>query len=337
MIDLRTIHNTTWLAEPIALRRAVARVAAYRGCYSARELARERRRQWERWIASAERQGIASTGITDTAERELAAGGKAPKAVRAVKGRVGVIPVHGPLAQHMTSELMKADGTSCDFVSRALDALLADEGIGAIVLHCDSPGGYAFGIQELSDKIYSARAQKPIYAMADSMACSAAYWLASAAGVFCCTPGGEVGSVGVYAVHVDESLANELMGLNVSLIRAGKYKAEWGPWAPLSDDARAALQEAVDADYARFVDAVKRNRDTSADDVKANYGQGRALAAPDALAAGMIDRVMTFEALMAKLTGTPGPGAGSQASARASERASTDMLRLRQAHRKRVG
>jgi signal peptide peptidase SppA len=177
----------------------------------------------------------------------------------------------------------------------------------------DSPGGSISGTQELADKIYNARKTKPIYAIADSMAASAALWIASAAGHFCCTPGGEVGSVGVYCIHVDESEANKRDGMNVSVIAAGKYKMECGPFAPLTDEARAYLQGSVDATYGKFLKAVARHRGVSVADVKAKYGEGRLLNADDALKAGLIDSVRTFDDLMGKLTGgqwSPAASAG---------------------------
>jgi len=61
----------------------------------------------------------------------------------------------------------------------------------------ESAGRQASTAWELADEIYSARATKPVVAIANSLAASAAYWLASSAGEFYVTPSGEVGSIGV--------------------------------------------------------------------------------------------------------------------------------------------
>jgi len=118
-----------------------------------------------------------------------------------------------------------------------------------------------------------------------------------------CTPGGDVGSVGVYIMHVDHSKALEAEGVKVTMVHAGKHKVEMAPYSPLSDEAKAELQTRVDAIEGKFHAALRRNRDTSLDDVRSNYGQGRVVSAERALQLGMIDRVMTFDALMNKLTG----------------------------------
>jgi ClpP class serine protease len=310
----------------------ISRVLAYSNCYTREQLERQKAQMEARAVELADSLAIPANGIDFPSELSLvqnaevapqADGMAAPKAVRAVKGKIGVIPIQGPVDQHWSSELSKSGGTSLDFVSRALDIGLSSPGIGAIVLHMDCPGGTSYGVQELSDKIYNARDEKPIYTMIDSMCCSAGLWIGSAASMIICTPGGDTGSVGVYRMHVDESKAS-----------AGKYKVELQPYAPLNDEAKSRMQDRVDATYAKFNAALKRNRDTTMDNVKKNYGEGRVLSADEALSVGMIDRIMTFEELIARLAGD---GANT-ASAPSSMAATPDKekLRLREArHRSR--
>lgn len=296
MTELKSLEGSAWLAEPVFLQRAIERIARIPACPTARDIVAYRRERLE--------------------EAKQAAG----RAVRGVRGTVGVIGVHGPIEQRMSSELIKLGGTSTEEVSIALDALLAAKEVGAIVLHVDSPGGGVYGIEELSDKIYAARAQKPLYAIADSMACSAAYWIASAAETLAVTPGGDVGSVGVFCVHLDQSVAMEMEGVRPTVVTAGKYKAEFLPLRPLGTESVTYLQETVDYIYDKFLAALKRNRGVSLDHVRREFGQGRAVNAGRARDAKMADKVMSFEQLMAKLSGSP---------ASAPKAASTEVLRLR--------
>jgi signal peptide peptidase SppA len=229
----------------------------------------------------------------------------------------------------MTFMTYMMGGTCCDEISMQLDAVLADPSVNAVVFHVDSPGGGVYGIEELSDKIYNARAKKPCYSIADSEACSAAYWLATAAQTVCCTPGGMVGSVGVFSVHLDRSKELEQAGIKVTLIKAGKRKAEGFPSEPLDEDARASMQDSVNETYGKFIDALARNRhDVSKADVREKFGQGGVVSADAALAAKMIDRVCSFEDLMQRLTGYAGTGSPSNMAA-------VNMLKLRQDQRER--
>ena len=331
-----------WLVDPDRFAPYIARVLAYANCYTREQLDAQKAQMETRAADICGSLAIPANGIDvpselridHNAEVQPGDGMAAPKAIRAVKGKVGVIPIHGPVDQHWSSELSKAGGTSLDFVSRALDIGLSNPGIGAIVLHMDCPGGTSYGVQELADKIYKARAEKPIYTMIDSVCCSAGLWIGSAATMTVCTPGGDTGSVGVYRMHVDESKALEDEGLAVTMVHAGKYKVELQPYAPLTEEAKARMQERVEATYAKFNAALKRNRDTTLDNVKKNYGEGRVLSADEALAVGMIDRILTFEELIARLAGD-GANAASTSSAMAAV-PDKEKLRLREArHRGR--
>lgn len=302
--SLQALDGSFWLCEPHHLKRLALRVNAIRPCPTARDVVEAKRMELE-----AAKQ-INATGI------------------RSQKGRVGVIPVMGPVAQRMSGELLKAGGTSLEFVNLAFDTLMADPAVTAIVLQVASPGGESYFVEELSDKIYAARSKKAVYAHADSMAASAALWIATAAGNFSVTPGGDVGSLGVFAMHVSQEKALEKDGVQVTLVSAGRFKTEFSPFSALSDEARAHLQEQVDHTYGKFLNAVKRNRNTTLEDVRKNYGDGRMLNADEALAVGLVDRVITFDDLMAKLTGDAGSGPQAR-------KASATMLRLRQEHRKR--
>lgn len=324
MLDLTPYSGSIWLAEESRLRRIAANVLAYGNkCFSREQVMAQHRADLERAKALAD-DAPASCGssipahlkkFAETITHQANGDGSitigpakadAPtKAIRAVPSgkKVGVIPIWGPVEQRLSSALMKAGGTSLDFVSRAFSILMDDPSIGTVVLHMDTPGGESFGVMELADKIYNARGTKPIYAMADSMAASAGMWIASAADMIICTPGGLVGSVGVYVMHTDASKALEDEGVKITLISAGKYKTELAPFGPLSEDAKANQQAYVDALYTSFVGALARNRGTSVDDVRKNYGQGRVMMAEDALKAGVVDRVLPYETLLAKLTG----------------------------------
>lgn len=199
-----------------------------------------------------------------------------------------VIGVQGALSQR--AELMEfyGLGTSCQTISSALRAALDDDTVSKIVLDIDSPGGSVSGVSELAAEILAARATKPIIAVANSMAASAAYWIGSSCSEFYCTPSGQVGSIGVISQHDDMSVALEIAGVKTTLITAGKYKAEGNPLGPLDPDARRNTQAMIDSYYADFTNAVAKGRGVSVDAVRANMGQGRMLRATEAMHAQII-------------------------------------------------
>ncbi len=216
-------------------------------------------------------------------------------------GSIAVLPLWGTIAHRANMLTQSSGGTSVEQFSQQLRAALDDPGTSAIVLDVDSPGGAVSGVPELADEIFRARGRKPIVAVANNLAASAAYWLASQADEVVVTPSGQVGSIGVVAAHQDISRAQEMAGIKTTLIVAGKHKAEASPYAPLGDEARAAIQEQVDAYYQSFVDAVARGRGVSSEVVRGGYGEGRLLTAQRAKAEGMVDRVATLDETIERL------------------------------------
>ena len=172
---------------------------------------------------------------------------------------------------------------------------LADESVSQILIDIDSPGGSVYGVAELAEDILSACSQKPVIAIANSLAASAAYWIGCSAAELYVTPGGEVGSIGVWQAHFDYSQAMAAEGVTPTLISAGKYKIEGNPYAPLDSDAQGFMQSRVDDYYATFTKAVARGRGAPLSQVRDGMGQGRVLGADAALAANMVDGIATFD------------------------------------------
>ena len=243
-------------------------------------------------------------GGTLTAEEIQARLGAQP--VRAGAGRSGaiaVLPLYGVISQRMSLMTQASGGTSTEQFGAAFQAQLADPAVSAIVIDIDSPGGSVYGVEELWATIFRARGQKPVVAVADSMAGSAAYWIASAADEIVVTPSGEVGSIGVLAEHIDMSAAAEQAGIKTTLVTAGQFKGEGHPAFPLSTEALGALQGRVNAYYDTFLAGVAKGRGVPAATVRSDFGQGRMVGAKDAVAAGMVDRVGTLQETIDRLMG----------------------------------
>jgi signal peptide peptidase SppA len=242
-------------------------------------------------------------------------------------GTVAVIPIYGVISQRMNLMSQFSGGTSVEKLSSQLRAALADTNVSSIVLDVDSPGGGVEGIPELADEIIAGRSQKKIVAVANTMAASAAYWLACCASELVVAPSGQVGSIGVFAAHEDVSEALKQEGVKVSLVSAGKFKTEGNPYEPLSDEARAELQSKVDGFYEMFIKAVARGRGVSQASVRGGYGQGRMLMAGAAVTEGMADRVATFDQVLAKLGAKPANAAVAIAEGQQPDLAARDARR----------
>lgn len=185
-----------------------------------------------------------------------------------VKAGVAIIPVWGTLVNRGLTFGPESGMTSYEYIQTAVETAMQDEDVKSILFDVDSPGGEADGAFDLSDFIYAQRGKKKMVAMADGMAASAAYAIASAADQVYSTRTAVTGSVGVIAVHMDKSGENEKKGINVTIVRQGTKKAALNPFEPLTQDASDKLNAEVSGLYDEFVNLVARNRGISAEAVK---------------------------------------------------------------------
>ena len=218
-------------------------------------------------------------------------------------GGIAVLPLYGIVTQrgNMVDDVSGPGTASTQQFSNILRAALQDETVSQILIDIDSPGGSVYGVAELADEIVSARAQKPVVAIANSLAASAAYWIGCSASEFYVTPGGEVGSIGVWQAHQDYSKAMDEAGVKTTLISAGKFKVEGNPYAPLDEEAQGFMQSRVDDYYAAFTKAVAKGRGVPISQVRDGMGQGRVLGADAALASSMVDGIATFNDVVKKM------------------------------------
>ncbi len=258
----------------------------------------------EPWAIQREKLGLLADLLVARAEGEKLVSSEMAAAIsdaRAaeiadVDGKVAVIPVYGVLAQKMDFMSAMSGGTSYAGIKKSLHSALSNEDVKAVVLDIDSPGGTVPGTDELATEIRAIRGgEKPIIAQVNSLAASAAYWIASAADEIVVTPSGRAGSIGVYTAHDDVSAALEKRGIKRTYISAGKHKVEGNETEPLSKDTLAHIQDGVDRSYKRFVAAVAEGRGTTAGKVEDGYGQGRVYYAESLMDRGMVDRIATLE------------------------------------------
>jgi signal peptide peptidase SppA len=217
---------------------------------------------------------------------------------------IAIVPVIGTLVAR-SGYLGAASGlTAYSDIADTIEAAATDPGIRAILLDVDSSGGEVGGLFDLVDHIQAIRAQcgKPIWAVADEAALSAAYAIACTADRLYVTQTGEVGSIGVVAVHRDESGADAQAGLAWTFVHAGASKVDGNPHQPLSDSARVALQTDVNALYGRFVDLVAKCRKQASEAIRAT--EAAVYRGDQAVAAGLADKVGTLRVALADLGAT---------------------------------
>lgn len=215
----------------------------------------------------------------------------------------GILYVDGPLFKRANLFVELSGATSYEILRRDLQILMDDPTIRSVMFMIDSPGGEANGCDELAAAIYGFRGKKPMTAYVSGQACSAAYWIASAADRIVVSDAAVLGSIGVVLGVTDTSGADEKRG-----VRKIEFVSSQSPGKrpDISTDAgRARIQKMVDDMAGVFVSAVARNRKVSVQDVITKFGGGGVEIGAQAVALGMADRVGSIEAEFAALKPKP--------------------------------
>lgn len=202
-------------------------------------------------------------------------------------GKVGLVLMQGIIGSHLSSMETDCGGYDLDAFRDDMEAMASDARVENVLLVVRSPGGCVTGVPEAAAIV--ANFPKPVVALTDDMAASAAYWIASQANEVWITPSSEAGSIGVYSAIVDESAAWAKEGYKLELMKAGKHKATGIPGLPLSDEDKAMVQAEVDELYSEFKATVNAKRPQVSDESM----QGQMFRGQKAVEAGLADMLVS--------------------------------------------
>jgi signal peptide peptidase SppA len=215
---------------------------------------------------------------------------------------VACIEISGTLVQKRGTLRPYSGMTGYDGVRYNLLAALDDPSVRAVALTVSSYGGEVSGLFDLVDTINAARGMKPVWAILDEDACSAAYAIACAADRVTIPRTGLAGSIGVIVIHADISKALDQKGIVVTMIHRGDRKTDGYPQIPLAPEALASLQADVDRIGVMFETTVARNRRLTPDAVRAM--QAGTFMGEEAVRVGLVDAVMAPDAAFSALLST---------------------------------
>lgn len=224
-----------------------------------------------------------------------------------IEGDTAIMDISGVITPTANLFSMLFGGSTLDVMSRDFKALIEEEDVKSIVLSINSPGGAAFGIQEFANLVFNARETKSIFTISSTIMASAALWIGAAANeVFITSETVMTGSIGARIDHIDTSQLEEKLGIKTTTVAAGKFKNIPASDGPLTEEGKAVLQEQVDHFENAFVEDVAKFRGTSADNLRANGGDGRVFLGSKGIGAGLVDGFKSLDDLINNINATGG-------------------------------
>ena len=177
------------------------------------------------------------------------------------------LPTSTPATPHTAMVAIKGEiadeaEASAEFVVAAMKSAFEDSGSQAVVLLINSPGGSPVQAGLISDEIHRLRAlhKKPVYAVVEETAASAAYYIASAADKIYVDKASIVGSIGVLINGFGFVDTLDKLGIERRLLTAGENKGFLDPFSPQSEAHKQHAQTMLEQIHRQFIDVVKKGR-----------------------------------------------------------------------------
>lgn len=213
-----------------------------------------------------------------------------------VRDGIAIIQINGTIFPKSTWLSEFSGGASMEVFMKQLDLALSDQSVKKILIVADTPGGSVTLVEEAARKIFNGRSVKPIYTLASgAMLASAGYWLAAASTQIFSTPSAtHIGSLGV--IQVVSWNPKE----NTKVFRTSPNKSAINGIEKPSADAEKDLMTKLNAIHDVFFESVAEFRGVSRKVVDEKYGQGKTFTAREALALGMIDRIVSLDELLSE-------------------------------------
>lgn len=217
-----------------------------------------------------------------------------------VQNGVAILPIVGSLVNRGAWIGTNSGLVSYEGVAAQLREAAADPEVSAILMDIDSPGGEATGMFGIACLVQEVNKTKPVVAMVNDVAASAAYGIASGAREIIVSPTSMVGSVGVVLTHLDRSAEMEQKGVKATLIHAGAHKVDGNSLGPLPESVRSDLQAEVMKFYDQFVGVVAAGRAGRMSEAQIRATEARVYLGADAVEMGLADRVAMIDEVIAE-------------------------------------
>ena len=216
-----------------------------------------------------------------------------------VVGNVAVINIQGVLVNNADPYNRYFGEVGYPEIKGAILDSVSDSNVDTILLLIDSPGGSAAGITEVSELLEALSAQYKVHTHIEGMGCSGGYWLSCAAGsTITASTMAEVGSIGVISVLRSVYQMYKDNGIDMKVLRQGKYKALGNPYEPISQEAEDDALSKMKVIYDIFLDVVAKARNISVPTLVDTAAEGRVFIGKDALRVGLIDSIASTEQVL---------------------------------------
>lgn len=203
------------------------------------------------------------------------------------KDEIAVYYAFGEIDASLSTE----EGINSKKVMKELRELREDKNVKAVVLRVNSPGGSAYGSEQIWREVVLLKKAKPVVVSMGDYAASGGYYISCAADCIVANSTTLTGSIGIFGMFpVAEKLLKEKAGLDFDVVKTNKMSDLGSYSRSFNQEEKAVMQNYINEGYDLFLKRCADGRGMSVEDID-KVGQGRVWTGSRAKELGLVDEI----------------------------------------------
>ena len=180
------------------------------------------------------------------------------------------------------------EGINSEKVIKDLRKLKDDDDVKAVVFRVNSPGGSAYGSEQIWHAITQLKEKKPVIVSMGDYAASGGYYISCNADTIVAEPTTLTGSIGIFGMVPNFQALTKKIGVNIDVEKTNTLADMSNTYRPMTDSEKALMQKMVEQGYDLFTTRCAEGRGMTQEQIDA-IGQGRVWTGAMALERGLVD------------------------------------------------
>ena len=167
------------------------------------------------------------------------------------------------------------NGIDSETMASDLRKLRKDKDVKAVVIRVNSPGGSAFGSEQIWREVALLKAEKPVVVSMGDYAASGGYYISCAAHKIVAEPTTLTGSIGIFGMVPNaKGLVQDKLGIKPDGVKTNRLSDMGSPYRPFNEDEKSLMQNMVNNGYELFVKRCAEGRHLPTDSIR-KIAEGR--------------------------------------------------------------
>lgn len=182
------------------------------------------------------------------------------------------------------------EGINSEKVIKDLRKLKDNENVKAVVLRVNSPGGSAYGSEQIWYAVNQLKKEKPVIVSMGDYAASGGYYISCNADTIVAEPTTLTGSIGIFGMMPNAKGLTEKLGVSFDVVKTNPYADFGNLTRPMNDGEKGLMQMYVNNGYELFLTRCSDGRGISMEELD-KIAQGRVWTGSTAKELGLVDEL----------------------------------------------